>query len=350
MPVANALIGLGSNLGDRLATLDAALEQLQTSADVEIYRQSPWLETEPAGGPPKQTPYLNGAAWLKTQLPPEVLLARLHEIERSLGRERQEIWGPRTLDLDLLLYDDLILNLPELQIPHRWLPFRSFVLDPAVVIAPDWVHPILQKSIYDLRVQLRAIPYWFVIGGGSLAVREALAGQLAERFQGYRIAHLNQGDQLAGKLPMRELPPRGIFISSVDWTIQDSECEAGLQLQIPARDSMPASWPCKRIGTSRMRNAPKGQRYWSRKLSNRTSISGKGSRPLPSSPAKAKTNAMGLGVGGTRMATSRWKERSSSINPRVTSLGGIPMARNNSKGNTSTASKTASLFGGIQTA
>jgi 2-amino-4-hydroxy-6-hydroxymethyldihydropteridine diphosphokinase len=138
MPVANALIGLGSNLGDRLATLEAAIEQLRQSVDIELYRQSPWLETEPVGGPPDQTPFLNGAAWLKTQLSPLALLARLHEIEQSFGRERRETWGPRTLDLDLLLYDDLVLNRPELQIPHRWLPFRGFVLDPAVVIAPDW--------------------------------------------------------------------------------------------------------------------------------------------------------------------------------------------------------------------
>jgi 2-amino-4-hydroxy-6-hydroxymethyldihydropteridine diphosphokinase len=241
MPVANALIGLGSNLGERLATLESALEQLQKSTDIELYRQSPWLETEPAGGPPNQAPFLNGAAWLKTQLSPEALLARMHEIEHMLGRERQETWGPRTLDLDLLLYDDLVLNTAELQIPHRWLPFRSFVLDPAVVIAPDWVHPILQKSIYDLRVQLRAIPYWFVIGGGSLTTRETLAGQLAEHFQGYRIAPLENDEQLQGKLAMRELPPRGIFISSVDWTMQDSRSEAGLKLQIPAYDSMPAT-------------------------------------------------------------------------------------------------------------
>lgn len=253
MPVANALIGLGANLGDRAATLEAAIVQLQQTGGIELYRQSPWLETQPAGGPPNQSPFLNGAAWLRTQLSPTALLARLHEIESSLGRERQEIWGPRTLDLDLLLYDDLILNRPELQIPHRWLPFRSFVLDPAVVIAPDWVHPILQKSIYDLRVQLRAIPYWFVIGGGTLSARQTLATKLAEHFQGFQIAPLESGESLAGELPLRELPPRGIFISGVDWTRQELNREEGLKLVFPARDSNPAmawrlvpgstSWP-----------------------------------------------------------------------------------------------------------
>lgn len=241
MPVANVLIGLGANLGDRLATLEAALEQIRETTGIELHRSSPWLETEPAGGPPNQTPFLNGAAWLKTQLAPAALLARLHEIEQSLGRERGEEWGPRTLDLDLLLYDDLVLNTPELQIPHRWLPFRSFVLDPAVIIAPEWVHPILQKSIYDLRVQLRAIPYWFVIDGGSADLRQALAGKLAERFQGFQIAPLDPDETLTGELPLRELPPRGIFLSSVDWTKREANLAAGLKIVIPARDAIPST-------------------------------------------------------------------------------------------------------------
>lgn len=241
MPVANALIGLGSNLGDRLATLEAALALLRETAGIEVDRQSPWVETLPTGGPLDQSPFLNGVAWLKTELSPQDLLSRLQAIETSLGRERQAFWGPRTLDLDLLLYDDLILNLPELQIPHRWLPFRSFVLDPAVVLAPDWVHPILQKSIYDMRVQLRAIPYWFVIGGGNSATREHLAAKLAEQFQGFHISTLNPGEQLPGDLPLRELPPRGIFISSVDWTQLDAACNSGLKLQMPVGDSEAAT-------------------------------------------------------------------------------------------------------------
>ena len=243
MPIANALIGLGANLGDRLATLEAALGLLRETAGIDVFRQSTWLETEPAGGPSNQSPFLNGAAWLKTSLFPEQLLARLLEIENALGRERKAIWGPRTLDLDLLLYDDLILNQPALQIPHRWLPFRSFVLDPAVEIAPDWIHPSLQKSIYQLRVQLRAIPYWFVIGGGPSAIRETLAEKLAERFQGYRIGSIMAADQLAGDLPLRELPPRGIFISSVDWTARDAVATTGLKLEMPVLDaSSSAAW------------------------------------------------------------------------------------------------------------
>jgi len=241
MPVANALIGLGANLGDRLATLEAALEQIRQTSGIELFRVSPWLETEPAGGPPNQTPFLNGVAWLKTQLSPQELLTRLHAIEQELGRERLEPWGPRTLDLDLLLYDELVQNTAELQIPHRWLPFRSFVLDPAVVIAPDWIHPILQKNIYDLRVQLRSIPYWFVIDGASAELRQSLARDLAERFAGFQIAPLESAETLMGVLPLRELPPRGVFFSSVDWTKSASELAAGLKIIIPARDSNPST-------------------------------------------------------------------------------------------------------------
>ncbi len=241
MPVANALIGLGANLGDRSATLDAAVELLRNSPEVELFRVSPWLETDPAGGPANQPAYLNGAAWFKTQLSPEALFTRLQEIETALGRERTVVWGPRTLDLDLLLYDDIVLNLSQLQVPHRWLPFRGFVLDPAVVIAPDWIHPNLQKSIYDLRVQLRAIPYWFVIGGGTLAARKSLATELAARFEGFQLAPFDDGVQVAGELPLRELPPSGIFISSVDWTQHDAEIEQGLQLHMPVRNTTPAT-------------------------------------------------------------------------------------------------------------
>jgi 2-amino-4-hydroxy-6-hydroxymethyldihydropteridine diphosphokinase len=242
MPVANVLIGLGANLGHRQATLESALEQLRRSADITVERVSPWLETEPAGGPLPQEPFLNGVAWIKTPLGLTDLLARLQMIEQAHGRERREVWGPRTLDLDILLHDDLVLNTPTLQIPHPWLPFRHFVLDPAVVIAPDWVHPILQKSIYELRVQLRAIPYWFVIDGGSKELRQTLANRLAQQFQGYAISAVDPGENLEGELPIRELPARGVFISSVDWTKQTADLESGLQIVISSTDTTPRTW------------------------------------------------------------------------------------------------------------
>src|SRR5262245_8677284 len=123
-----ALIALGSNLGDRAATLARAVELLRVAAEVRVAAVSRWHETEPVGGPAGQGPYLNGALRLETSLAPEDLLTVLQRIETELGRTRTERWGPRTLDLDLLLYDDVTCNTPRLTLPHPRLAERRFVL------------------------------------------------------------------------------------------------------------------------------------------------------------------------------------------------------------------------------
>src|SRR5262245_22361860 len=112
MPV-SALIALGSNLGDRRAALDGAVSALRAAPGVAVGGVSEYFETDPVGGPPGQSPYLNAAAELRTDLPPEDLLALLLDIERRFGRERREKDGPRTLDLDLLLYGDVIRAAPD---------------------------------------------------------------------------------------------------------------------------------------------------------------------------------------------------------------------------------------------
>jgi 2-amino-4-hydroxy-6-hydroxymethyldihydropteridine diphosphokinase len=95
--------------------------------------------------------FINGVALLGTPLMPEALLAKLLEIEASLGRERTVKWGPRIIDLDLLAYDQLIMRRPELTLPHPFLEKRRFVLEPMAEIAPGYVHPVLQKTIAELR-------------------------------------------------------------------------------------------------------------------------------------------------------------------------------------------------------
>jgi len=117
---------------------------------VRVVRVSSAIETAPVGGPPGQGPYLNAAAEVATHLPPRALLARLLETERSLGRERREKNGPRTIDLDLLLYDDVVLDEPGLTLPHPRMHERRFVLSPLSEIAPDVVHPRLRKTIRRL--------------------------------------------------------------------------------------------------------------------------------------------------------------------------------------------------------
>ena len=127
-----AIIALGSNLGDRVSYLRFALDSLH---GVITYSQV--FETEPVGGPDNQGPYLNMAALIETSYDPFALLRRLHIIEAEAERKRVIRWGPRTLDLDILFYDDMIIQSEELTIPHPRFAERRFVLEPLSEIAPE---------------------------------------------------------------------------------------------------------------------------------------------------------------------------------------------------------------------
>ena len=151
---ATAYIGLGSNLGDRRAYLDRALAGLRGWPGVEVTRISSVYETAPVGGPAGQGPYLNAVAELRTDLAPEALLQVLLAVESGLGRVRAERDGPRTIDLDLLLYGDLVREDPQLILPHPRLHQRLFVLQPLAEIAPGLIHPVLRRTIADLLADL----------------------------------------------------------------------------------------------------------------------------------------------------------------------------------------------------
>jgi len=158
MTPATAYIGLGSNLPSRAggpkATLLAAIDRLaglgRPAARSSLYR------TEPVGYA-DQPPFLNAVVALQTALPPLELLSRMLAIEREFGRERGQApaKGPRTLDLDLLLVDALVLNQPQLTLPHPEMAARRFVLAPLAEIAPALVHPVLRKTIKALLAELR---------------------------------------------------------------------------------------------------------------------------------------------------------------------------------------------------
>lgn len=141
-------IALGSNLGDSLAILQAAIETLDRIPGIEVIIVSSWYQTKAIG--PPQPDYVNGCILVQAQQEPHSLLEILLNIEKKFGRTRQERWGPRTLDLDLLLYDDLILETATLQIPHPRIRERAFVLIPLAEIAPKWVEPVSGKTIEEL--------------------------------------------------------------------------------------------------------------------------------------------------------------------------------------------------------
>ena len=132
-----AFVGLGSNLGDRRASLSAAVEGLRTAGDVVAV--SPLYETEPVGGPAGQRPYLNVVVELRTGDSPRELLERCRALEAAAGRVRAERWGPRTLDADVLLVEGAVVDEPDLTVPHPRLWERRFVVQPLADLAPDLV-------------------------------------------------------------------------------------------------------------------------------------------------------------------------------------------------------------------
>ncbi len=145
-------IALGSNLGDSRSILIGAIERLQSHPQIEVTAVSSWYQTAPIG--PPQPDYLNGCASIQTSLTPLDLLNTLHAIEAEFGRVRGEVWGARTLDLDLLLYDSQIIDLPNIQVPHPRMTERAFVLVPLAEIVPHWIEPKSGESIASLQANL----------------------------------------------------------------------------------------------------------------------------------------------------------------------------------------------------
>lgn len=150
-----AYLGLGANLGDPQQQLKEALDRLEAAEEVEVTRVSTFYRNPPLG-PENQPWYVNAVARVRTRLGPEELLSLLQRLETAMGRVRAERWGPRVIDLDLLLYNGEVIFTPNLVVPHPEMHLRVFVLAPLTEIAPQAWHPVLDKSAGELLAELGA--------------------------------------------------------------------------------------------------------------------------------------------------------------------------------------------------
>ncbi len=153
--MSTAYIGIGSNLGNRRYYCLKAIELIEQSGQ-RISKVSSLYETEP-WGVKNQPAFINMAVEIETELPPKQLLILFKKIEKRMGRKKTVRWGPRVIDLDILLYDDLTVKDDEVVIPHPLMHRRAFVLEPLSEIAPEKVHPLLGKKMIDLLLENRRL-------------------------------------------------------------------------------------------------------------------------------------------------------------------------------------------------
>ena len=231
----NAYIALGSNLGDRRVNLDDAIARLRAQPGVDVISVSSYHETEAVGGPPGQSPYLNAAAHLGTTLDALQLFVVLQAIETQLGRVRAERFGPRTIDLDLLLFDVDIVHIEspdgDLTVPHPRMHDRLFVLEPLVEIAPLAVHPVLRSTAYDLLRRRRGptrelLGTHAVILGSTSGIGRAIALTLADAGANVLI-HGRRSGEAAQRL-VADCRAKGVWAQSTLADLRDEKACADL--------------------------------------------------------------------------------------------------------------------------
>lgn len=173
--MSECLLGLGSNQDDRASLVARAVELLCDGMTVSRVALSDLIETRPVGGPADQAPYLNAVLRVTTRLSPAQLWNRARYVEQQLGRRRLERWGPRRIDVDLLMFDDLIVDTPDLILPHPRMAVRRFVLQGACQIAAEMVHATTDCTIATLLARLDHPPYYIALAGTDRALRESVA-------------------------------------------------------------------------------------------------------------------------------------------------------------------------------
>ena len=183
----DCLVALGSNLGNRVAFLRQAVAEIKKHPQVSRVHSSQWYTTPPIGGPGSQGDFLNGAVRFTTSLSPQQVLQLLQRIEKTLQRQRKIHWGPRTVDLDLLLYDHIICASAQLSIPHPRMIYRRFVLAPAVEIAAEMIHPLTGWTIQQLFNHLVRQPHYIAITGTIGVGKTELMHSVAQKIPGHLV-------------------------------------------------------------------------------------------------------------------------------------------------------------------
>lgn len=218
------LIGLGGNVGNVPQTIVGALQTLSQSPGVRVERWSSLYRTAPVG-PDAGNEFVNAAAVLETTLTPRELLNCLLSVENGFGREREVVWGPRTLDLDLLFFgEEVIHDLPVLQVPHSGCWYRRFVLDPLFELVPDFVHPEKKQSIAELRARLLVRPFRLEVLDLARSV-DPLLRSLQTQFLDSELRAVRQPDEVSHddtgltiRLDSGPLPPWAVPLKSrVGW-------------------------------------------------------------------------------------------------------------------------------------
>jgi 2-amino-4-hydroxy-6-hydroxymethyldihydropteridine diphosphokinase len=211
------------------ANLDAAVNRLAATRGIRVEASSRWHFTKPAGGPTGQPAFLNGAVRIETDREPLALLDQLQAIEHAGGRQRLVHWGPRTIDLDLLLYDDRVLASPRLELPHPRLGYRRFVLEPAAEVAADWRHPLIGWTISQLaRHAANPLNLVVVLGQDRAAIATIIAKVLT-RVPGDWLRDPNDGTRL---------PPTAIASAR-----RESLIEAARAATLSSRPLLCDFWP-----------------------------------------------------------------------------------------------------------
>lgn len=179
--MANCLISLGANVGDCSQSIEAALQRLKQHPEVVVVKRSRLLSTKPAGGPTGQSDFVNAAALIETALEPQTFLRELQEIESQAGRNRKVRWGERTLDLDLILWGNVVSSDRQLILPHPRMAFRRFVLEPAVEVAATMRHPVTRHTVAEMLQHLDSAPNYIAVTGVAATGKANLVLAACER-------------------------------------------------------------------------------------------------------------------------------------------------------------------------